>query len=67
MIILKLGGWKIMHDNNEELILHLKKSEKEYIEMTAKQKYLSIEQFLVLCALTFGKDLEHTQLLGPKG
>lgn len=55
-----------MCNNNEILILHVKEFEKEYIEVVAKQKYLSIEQFLVLCALAYGEDLEHMQLLEPK-
>lgn len=46
-----------MHNCNEELVLHLKTSEKEYIEMVAKQKYLSIEQFIVLCTLAFEKEI----------
>jgi len=45
-----------MRNRTEHLVLPLTKLEKEYIQECAQKKCLSIEQFLVLCALSFQGD-----------
>ena len=41
-----------MCEKSEFVVLNLTKTEKEYIERCAAEKHLSIEQFLILCAIS---------------
>lgn len=43
-----------MCNDSEKLVLYLKKSQKDYIEKVAEQTNLSIEHFVVLCAIAVG-------------
>ena len=44
-----------MHNDIEKIVLYLTKSEKEYIEECSRKRSLTIEQFLLLCALSLEK------------
>lgn len=44
-----------MRNDIEKIVLYLTKSEREYIEECSRKRSLSIEQFLLLCALSLEK------------